>query len=283
MPKKRLGQHFLHDENYLRKIVAASGLSADEACLEIGAGDGRLTRRLAERARRVTAVEIDKKLVPILRGNVPDNVTVIAGDFLDLDLDPLLDEFPGKWRVVANLPYQITSPVIFRLLERARRFEGIFLLIQREVARRVASPPGSKEYGTISALCQIAAECGVAFRVPPGVFSPPPEVESALLTMIPRKKPLYDAGDLEVFRALVRGAFEHRRKTCYNSLLIAFDRGQCAGLLRRGEAPGEFLKSALEKSGILPEQRPETITIEQFAKLSYVVTRKIGMKKAQKK
>lgn len=283
MTRKRLGQHFLNDENYLKKIVDAAEISPDEACLEIGAGTGALTRHLLEKAKHVTAVEIDKRLVSVMRERVSGPLTVIEKDSLDLDLEELLRSAPGKWKVVANLPYQITSPVIFRLLEHLESFAGIFLVIQREVAERVAAGPGGKDYGTVSIHCQMRAECGVVFRVPPGVFSPPPKVESALLRMIPLEKPLHEVGDLEVFRSLVRGAFEHRRKTCYNSLLIAFNKGFCRDLLPRETEPGEFTKAALEESEILPEQRPETISLEQFARLSSVVTRAAGKGSAKKR
>lgn len=270
-PIKRLGQHFLKDENYLRKIADAAELTPSEACLEIGPGTGTLTRHLLKRAGKVVAVEIDRRLVSVLQNIQDENLLVIQGDFLKTDLKALATGFPGEWKVAANLPYLISSQAIFHLLENIGLFKGIFLLVQKEFARRVAAGPGSKDYGIPSILCQMDTECKLLFSVPKTVFDPPPEVESALLSMIPREKPLYNCGDREIFRAIVRAAFEHRRKTCYNSLRIAFRKGYC-GVSALRTLSDENLSSALEAGGVSPEARPENLTIAQFAAISLYLT-----------
>ncbi|MEW6200626.1 MAG: 16S rRNA (adenine(1518)-N(6)/adenine(1519)-N(6))-dimethyltransferase RsmA [bacterium] len=294
-PKKHLGQHFLHDENYLRKIVKSASIGGDDFCLEIGAGTGNLTRHLGAAAGRVVAVEVDSGLAEQLRVKFP-NVCVVEGSILKTDLAQLLSDVGAhgcapllhtaqitgtgtgaikRWKVVANLPYYITTPIIFQLLENKRFFSGIYLLVQREVAERIVAAHGSKTYGALSIMCQIEAECRIGFKVPRTVFYPSPKVDSAFIELIPRAEPPFPIGNAEYFAAVVRCAFEHRRKTCYNSLCLGFSRGNYRDLLPKKTDPYELFAEILAEAGIKKEQRPETIPIENFARLAVLMQNKI--------
>lgn len=277
---KRFGQHVLHDHNYLRKIVELAQVNKEDVCLEIGAGTGNLTRFLVERAGRVVAVEIDKKLIEPLRRDIP-GAEIVGGDFLKIDIDRLVGEcgISPKWKVVSNLPYNITSPVLFRLLEKKRYFSAIFLLIQLEVAERVVSPPGTKKYGILSVFCRLEAECGIILRAPRTVFFPKPRVDSALLKLVPLREPRFQTGNPECFRSIVRSMFEHRRKTCYNSLRFGFKEGRCRGLLREGVKVDDFVREALKMAGIEEKERPESVPVEKFARLSEWISSESGGRK----
>jgi len=178
-----------------------------------------------------------------------------------------------RWKVVANLPYYITTPIIFQLLENKQFFSGIYLLMQREVAERIVAAHGSKTYGVLSIMCQIEAHCRIGFRVPRTVFFPRPKVDSAFIELIPRAEPPFPIGNAEYFRAVVRCAFEHRRKTCYNSLCLGVRRGNYQNLLPKKTDPDEFFAEILADAGIKKDQRPETISMENFARLSVLMQR----------
>jgi 16S rRNA (adenine1518-N6/adenine1519-N6)-dimethyltransferase len=253
MPRQRLGQHFLIDPNIVRKIVALAALGPDETVLEIGPGRGALTRLLCERAARVIAIELDRELERRLRETLADcrNLELHQGDALAYPYQSL----PERSVVVANLPYNVSTPILFALLDARERFDRMILMLQTEVAQRLAAKPGTKEYGVLSVLAQAFAEIRVAFRVAPTCFQPPPEVSSAVVQLtIPRRTPLAISNQ-GTFTRTVRAAFAHRRKTLVNSLRD------------EGYEPQTILP-ALEEVGLRPEIRAERLSIEQFARLS---------------
>jgi 16S rRNA (adenine1518-N6/adenine1519-N6)-dimethyltransferase len=222
MPKSRrhaLGQHFLTNQGVLRKIVATIDPGPEEVIVEIGAGRGDLTAALAEKAGRVIAVEKDERLVPALREAVPANVKVIHADILKLDLREILKETGAPvLRLVGNVPYSISSPLLFRVLdERSLLIDCVFLL-QKEVAERITAGPGTKSYAPLGILLQNEFEARIAFKVAPGSFSPPPKVQSALLTLRRRPAPLHPGGADEPYRAFLRAAFTERRKMLWKNL-----------------------------------------------------------------
>ena len=257
-PRKRFGQNFLTDRNVLTRIVETAGILPGEPVLEIGPGRGALTRLLAAAAGRVAAVEVDRDLAAHLRaefGSEP-RVEIVEADILRCGLPALLtSRHPGPWRVVANLPYNISSQVLFLLLDHLCLFSGLTLMLQKEVAERIASGPEEKEYGILSVFCRLHCDVELAFTVKPGSFHPPPKVTSAILHLTPLSAPRCDVGHEMFFRRLVKAAFGNRRKTLWNCLkgLVADD-----GLLR----------GTLNVCAIDPGRRGETLTLEEFAALS---------------
>ncbi|MBN2981214.1 MULTISPECIES: 16S rRNA (adenine(1518)-N(6)/adenine(1519)-N(6))-dimethyltransferase RsmA [Cohnella] len=259
--KKSLGQNFLTDKNILDKIVAAANLGPEAGALEIGPGIGALTERLAQEAGQVAAVEIDDRLIPILREvlSVYDNVTVLHADVLKADLRSLWQErFAGCERVsvVANLPYYVTTPIIMKLLEDRLPIEAIVVMVQKEVAERMAASPGGKDYGSLSIAVQYYCEPEYVCTVPPGSFIPAPNVDSAVIRLKRRGEPAVEVRDEARFFRIVHAAFAQRRKTLHNNL-AAF-----AGKERKGE-----LADVLTASGIDPGRRGETLSLAEFARL----------------
>jgi len=258
-PRKRFGQNFLTDRNVLSRIVESAAILPGEPVLEIGPGRGALTRLLAAVAGRVVAVEVDRDLVAHLNaefGGEP-RVEIVASDILECDLEALLvSRHPGRWRVVANLPYNISSQVLFLLLDQIRHFSGLTLMLQKEVAERIASGPEDREYGILSVFCRLHCDVDLAFTVKPGSFYPVPKVSSAILRLIPLPKPRCDVGSEAFFRRLVKAAFGNRRKTLWNCLKGQFDDSD--GALRR----------ALNDCAIDSGRRGETLSLEEFARLS---------------
>lgn len=262
--KPKLGQHFLVSEEYARRIVDALGDVSQCTVLEIGPGRGILTTQLARRARRLIAVELDRVLAAQLRlqFGMQRNVEVLEADILAIDLDSLFGPKPGLGRpgielkpdpvkVVGNLPYYITSDILLRLFKFAKYFESIVMMVQREVGERIAAQPGGREYGVLSATAQLHARVEKLFVVPPGAFSPPPDVFSAVLrlTMDPQQEKLGVSGD--GFVDFLRLSFGQKRKTLWNNLKGTYDPGQ--------------LKRALAEAKVKPASRAETLTLEQSA------------------
>lgn len=252
-PLKRLGQHFLVDPNIVRKIVASAKLRPEETVLEIGPGRGILTRALCAEARTVIAVELDQKLEDYLKETLGDcgNLDLRIGDALEFPYETL----PEGTVVVANLPYYISTPLLFKLLEARPRIDRMVLMLQAEVARRLVAKPGSSDYGILSVLTQYAAEASLAFQVSPGCFRPRPEVGSAVVSLVMRKQPSVPVENEARFVRTVRASFAHRRKTLANSL-------------RDEGLPAEQIALALAQAGIAPSRRAETLSIEEFATLA---------------
>jgi len=260
--RKALGQNFLVDGNVLRKIVEAAELDSSKGALEIGPGIGALTERLARAAGKVAAIELDRRLIPILEELLGPygNVEIVHGDALKLDLKRLIAEkFAGLKRVsvVANLPYYVTTPILMKLLEDRLPLEHIVVMVQKEVAGRMTAQPGGKDYGSLSIAVRYFAEPEVVCAVPRTVFVPPPNVDSAVVKLRLRDRPPVDVRDEAMFFRVVHAAFAQRRKTLANNLAALL------GKERRQEA------AALPAScGIDPGRRGETLTLGEFAALA---------------
>lgn len=256
-PGKALGQHFLLDRNALEKIVAAADLTAEEAVLEIGPGLGVMTRLLAERAVRVAAVEMDAGFVRVLSETVAGlpNVEVTHADFLALDLPAWAPEHlhPLPASVVANIPYNITTPILSHLLETGALWRVIVLLMQREVADRLRAKPNTAAWSSLSIYAQFLAKVEVISTVPRGVFFPPPKVDSAIVRLTPRTTPPVAVDNPPVFFRVVRAAFGQRRKTLGNALAAI------PGWGARGA------RVALEAAGVDARRRGETLSMDEFA------------------
>jgi len=251
--KKSLGQNFLKDPYYLKKITVAAGVSTEDMVLEIGPGLGHLTRILAAKARYVLAIELDDRLIPLLQKNISNalNVEIVHADALTYSYSALA----GKWKVVANLPYYISSPIIQKLITHRNKFISLTLMLQKEVADRIVSPPGSKEYGYLSIFVQLYALPRIEFLVPAGAFVPKPDVDSAVITLLPHETIVEPLRDEAFFLRVVRAAFSQRRKTLRNAL-------------RQLEVPKEKMEAVFDGTGIDLGRRAETLSIEEFARLA---------------
>lgn len=255
--RKKYGQHFL-EPAWADKLVAAIAIGATDRFLEIGPGPGALTLRLAPRVAHVTAVEVDADLVQALHDHLPRNVELIRQDFLEFDLGSLLSE--GDLRVVGNLPYNVTTPILFKLLGVYRERGGLrdaTLMVQREVADRIESGPGTKEYGTLSIFVQLRAKVTRLLTLPPGAFRPAPKVHSAVLRL-EFHEPAVAMKDEALFEALVRSIFTQRRKTLQNAL------GRFA------QDHGLESREAIAEAGIDGTRRPETLQLAELARLADV-------------
>lgn len=262
--RKSLGQNFLVDENVLSRIVDIVNLCPGDRVLEIGPGKGALTALLAREAERVVAVELDKRLVSLLRDKFQhaENVEVVEGDILKTDLSRILaDRWPGKWKAAANLPYNISSQVLFKFIDNRDLFSELVLMLQKEVGERLVAQPSCKEYGILSVFCQLYFNISRELPVRPGSFRPVPKVESLVLKFRVLESPRVDVGDETLFRAVVKGAFAQRRKTLWNCLKSAFT---VLGDVELG--------LVFEKSGVDPRRRGETLSLEEFAVLSKVIS-----------
>lgn len=260
--QKKFGQNFLIDTHVLDKIIKEAGVTKEDCVLEIGPGIGTMTQYLAESAREVIAVEIDKALIPILQDTLSsyDNVTVINEDILKLDIGALVEEKnAGKpIKVVANLPYYITTPIIMGLFENQVPMESITIMVQKEVADRMQEGPGSKEYGALSLAVQYYARPEIVALVPPNCFMPRPNVGSAVIRLTRHKNPPVEVNDEAYMFRLIRASFNQRRKTLVNGLKNASD----LNLTR------EQVEEALTKMNLSLTVRGETLSLEQFATLS---------------
>lgn len=264
--QKKFGQNFLIDTHVLDKIILAAGVTKDDCVLEIGPGIGTMTQYLAEAAGHVVAVEIDSKLIPILKETLADydNVTVIHADILKTDINELTQKFNGgrPIKVVANLPYYITTPIIMGLFEGQVPIDNITVMVQKEVADRMQVGPGSKDYGALSLAVQYYAEPYIVANVPPNCFMPRPNVGSAVIRLTKHKNPPVSAQDPGLMFRLIRASFNQRRKTLQN------------GLNNSPEVPytKEQIISAIESLGLSPSVRGEALNLEQFAALANYFT-----------
>jgi 16S rRNA (adenine1518-N6/adenine1519-N6)-dimethyltransferase len=253
--RRALGQHFLRDAGIARAILDLVAPTAADLVVEVGPGEGALTAELARRAGRVVALEIDRGLVERLRARVP-SVEVVEADARAWDYGALARPRGGRVLVVGNLPYSVGKPILAALIAARTAIDEMALMLQREVAERVAAPPGGKTYGSLSVLSQLYCDVRLALRVPPGAFRPPPEVESAVLHLRVRPVPCVPLADERRFHAVVRSAFAQRRKTLGNAL--------AAGL----GLPLEVVRGAATTAGVDPGRRAETLTILEFAELA---------------
>ncbi|WP_408955262.1 16S rRNA (adenine(1518)-N(6)/adenine(1519)-N(6))-dimethyltransferase RsmA [Natroniella sp. ANB-PHB2] len=255
--KKGLGQNFLVDTSILDQIVKVADLTEDETVIEIGPGIGALTEKLAQSAGKVIAVEIDQRLIPVLEDNLAayDNVEIVEGDALEVDFDQLAG---GDYKVVANLPYYITTPILRRLLEEGFNVTEIFVMVQKEVAERMVAQPGEKSYGVLSFGVQYYTQAEIEFKVPSSVFIPQPKVESAVISLKTLEKPRVEVIDEDFFFKVIRASFQQRRKMIKNSLSKAAN----INLSR------EVVEQALEEVGIDSRVRGEKLSLEEFAGLS---------------
>ena len=258
--QKRFGQNFLIDGHVREKIIRAADISKDDVVLEIGPGIGTMTQYLAETAGKVYAVEIDKNLIPILEDTLSDydNVTVINEDILKLDIGELIKEEKGNLKVVANLPYYITTPIIMGLLENHIPAKSITVMVQKEVAERMQAGAGSKDYGALSLAVQYYAEPYIAANVPPNCFMPRPNVGSAVIRLTSFSKPPVEVKDEKLMFKIIRASFNQRRKTLQNGINNSPDLNFTK----------EQVADALKELGKNENVRGETLTLSEFANLS---------------
>lgn len=262
--KKGLGQNFLTSQNVLEEIVDAAEI--DSGVIEVGPGFGVLTSELAKNSDKVVTIEIDERLIDVLEYTLADydNVKIVNADILKLDLHKLIQEEFGneKVSIAANLPYYITTPIITKLLEEKLPLKNIVVMVQKEVALRMAAKPSSKDYGAITVLCQYYTEPSVVTNVPASLFVPPPKVDSAVLRLKIRENPAVHVTDEKMFFRVVKAAFSQRRKTLLNCLCSNFS------------FPKEEMSALLEGIGITPSRRGETLSLQEFADISDAITQK---------
>ena len=265
MFQKKFGQTFLIDTHVLEKIISAAGITKNDCVLEIGPGIGTMTQYLAENAGHVVAVEIDRNLIPILKETLADydNVTVINEDILRVDIKALAEEYNGgkPIKVVANLPYYITTPIIMGLFESGVPIDNITVMVQKEVADRMKEGPGSKDYGALSLAVQYYAEPEIVANVPPNCFIPRPNVGSAVIRLTRHKEMPVEVKDPALMFKIIRASFNQRRKTLQNGL---------------GNAPElpytkEQIAAAIAEMGLTPTIRGEALSLAQFAQLSDIL------------
>ncbi|WLR41918.1 16S rRNA (adenine(1518)-N(6)/adenine(1519)-N(6))-dimethyltransferase RsmA [Bacillus carboniphilus] len=262
--KKSLGQNFLIDTNVLSRIVDHADVTSETGVIEVGPGIGALTEQLAKRAKKVVAFEIDKRLIPILDETLSPyrNTTIINQDVLKANIHEVIDqELKGckEIMVVANLPYYVTTPIIMKVLEEQLPVKGIVVMLQKEVADRMTAVPSTKDYGTLSVAVQYYTEAKVVMDVPRTVFIPQPNVDSAVIKLNLRDKPIVDLKNHSYFSDLVKSSFAQRRKTILNNLVTRYKKD---GLSKAQ------IEDLLSKANISPNRRGETLTIKEFALLS---------------
>ena len=268
--QKKFGQNFLIDENVVEKIVREAGVTKDDFVLEVGPGIGTMTQILCENAREVVAVEIDKKLIPILTEDTLswyDNVTVINEDILKLNIKELADKKNGgkPIKVVANLPYYITTPIIMGLFESGVPLDSITIMVQKEVADRMQVGPGTKDYGALSLAVQYYAKPEIVAIVPPNCFMPRPNVGSAVIRLTRHKEVPVQVNDEKLMFKIIRASFNQRRKTLANGLNNAPDI----------HLSKEVIQESIEELGVPVTIRGEALTLQQFAQLSNIIGSKI--------
>jgi 16S rRNA (adenine1518-N6/adenine1519-N6)-dimethyltransferase len=261
IPRKGWGQHFLVDRNILNKVIWAAQVEKEDTVLEVGPGLGEMTIALARQAKRVIAIEIDSKLVAILNEKLENypNVEVVKSDILKVDFSQFFKKEGQPVKVVANLPYQVSTPLLFRFIESKETFSTFTLMLQKEVAERMVAPPGGKEYSPLSIFIQMFSDVSIRFFIKPSAFFPPPKVESAVVQMVWKEKPMIETNDEEWFKRVVKACFCYRRKTLVNAL-------------KHSELTlPESIELKMEAIGIDPRRRPETLTIQEYASLVKVL------------
>ncbi len=254
--KKHLGQNFLFDPTILKKIVAAAKISKEDTVVEIGPGPGRLTKILAENAKKVIAIELDRELYKKLKSDTAkcENVELVHGNALKYPYEEL-----SKFKVVANIPYYITTPIIFKLIEHKKNLISMTLTVQKEVAERIAAVPDTKDYGVLSIMVQYHAAPELKFIIPKGAFRPVPKVDSAVVHLEMRKTPAVSVKDEKLFFKIIKTAFSQRRKTLANAL----------------KAVSEDIKEKIPLAEIDPQRRPGTLSVEEFASLADVLSQTV--------
>jgi 16S rRNA (adenine1518-N6/adenine1519-N6)-dimethyltransferase len=258
--RKRFGQHFL-EPAWVTRLIASMHVTPADTFLEIGPGRGALTRPLALQIKRLIAVEIDRDLAAALPSRLPPHATVVEGDFLETDVAALLRDEVLPVRVVGNLPYNVSSPILFKLLQAAdegRRLSDATLMLQKEVADRLVASPGSGDYGVLAIQVRLLADVDRVLTLPPGAFRPPPKVTSAVVRLRFHQRAA-EVGDPATFERVVRGVFLQRRKTLANALKPVAD------------SLGLSASDLIEKAGVDGTQRPENLSVEEFARLSRAV------------
>ncbi|MGJ7923161.1 16S rRNA (adenine(1518)-N(6)/adenine(1519)-N(6))-dimethyltransferase RsmA [Neobacillus sp. LXY-4] len=262
--KKSLGQNFLIDPNILKRIVDHADITEETGAIEIGPGIGALTEHLARSSKKVVAFEIDQRLLPILTETLAPypNVEVIHQDVLKADVKAVIEEKLADVKdimVVANLPYYVTTPIIMKLLEEKLPIRGLVVMLQKEVADRISAQPGTKEYGSLSIAIQYYTKAEIVMTVPKTVFVPQPNVDSAIIRLTVREKPAVEMMNEEFFFQVIKSSFAQRRKTILNNLTTQ---------LPNGKEKKEAIVLALTEAKIDPSRRGETLSIEEFARLS---------------
>lgn len=262
---KSLGQNFLNDDSVVARIVDAADVDNETLVLEIGPGIGSMTKELARRAAGVVAVEIDRHLIPALNDNLSEfsNITIINEDVMKADIEAILLEYKEKYnakvvKVVANLPYYITTPIIMRFLEEISGITGMVFMVQKEVAQRMVSGPGTKDYGALSVAVQFYSQPRIIFDVPPHCFIPQPEVHSTIIRLDILSEPPVKVDNKDVYFKLVKASFGQRRKTLVNALANS-------GFFNKNK---EQIKEILEGMGLRENIRGEVLSVEQFGELS---------------
>lgn len=266
LPRKRFGQNFLIDENIARKIIRLADIKPDDVVLEIGPGIGALTELLVETGAKIIAVEIDRDLFSILAKKFSDKknpelkpfrtgLEILNEDALKISYEELSKRFGKKLKVVANLPYNISTPILFKFLDERDVFTTLILMLQKEVAQRLAAKPSCKDYGVLSIFIQMFMDVEIGFIVPPSAFYPEPNIDSAVVRFDVLNEPRAEIEDIEIFKRLVRAAFGQRRKTLSNAL-------------KSLNIAQENISRAFELANIDPKRRGETLSIEEFARLS---------------
>ena len=257
-PRKKLGQHFLVDRSILDRVIRTAGVNKEDVVLEVGPGLGEMTLAIAQKAEKVIAVEIDSKLLAPLKkklSKVP-NVEILQGDILKTDFDWLFRQAGKPLKVVANVPYQISTPLLFRFIESRKYFSNLTLMLQKEVVERMIAPPGVKAYGSLSVFVQMVSRPSIQFFIEPSAFFPPPKVESAVVQIFWKDEVMIQAEHEDWFRKVVKASFSHRRKTLINSLKHS------------GLSLPSFAEERITTAGIDPKRRSETLTLQEFVRLS---------------
>jgi len=263
-PKKHLGQHFVTDPHILHRIVDTADLKSQDVAVEIGSGNGSLTALLALKAKKVYAIEIDSSLISILKSRFSgdERVEIIEIDALQIDYVALSRQAGTKLKVVANLPYEISSPILFRFFEERESFSLLVLMLQKEVAKRLVAGPGSKDYGPFGLWARLYTEARVIFPVPPRAFHPPPKIDSAVVRLEILSQPRIAVRHEEALRNVVRSAFMYRRKMLANALKMG----------GYSHLPLAKIHEILAKAGIDPKTRGETLSLELFEEASFALS-----------